>query len=164
VLLGAQQLAANAAAFTSIFLQPVNSLWFYLNVVGLSGADVCAIRFNNDSGANYWDRNLTVAAGGVVVVDTNTLSTTLIRLGVSGTVPQQIFGTIGNPSATAAKTKVLRAMVQIATGAAGTAGPANISCAGEWVNTAAQINRIDVLLVGANNYLAGSSLEVWGGI
>lgn len=164
VLLGAQQLAANAAAFSSIFIQPVNSLWFYLNVVGASGSDTCAIRFNADSGANYWDRNLTVAAGGVVVVDTNTLSTTLIRLGVAGTLNQQIFGVIGNPSAVAAKSKVLRAMVTVATGAAGTAGSINIGCAGEWVNTSTPINRIDVVMVGANNYLAGSSLMVWGNL
>lgn len=159
-----QQLTANAAAFASIFIQPVNSIMIWLNLVGFSASDQAALRFNNDSGTNYWDRNLTVVAGGVVVVDTNSAGAlAFMRLGVAGTLPTTMLITVTNPSATAAKTKVVRTSISQATGAAGTAGTGFIWGGGEWVNTSTPISRIDCLVVGANNFLAGSSIMVWGG-
>ena len=157
-----QQLTANAANFTSVFIQPVNALWIYLNINGFAVSDIVSLRFNNDSANNYWSRHLTAVAGGVVFVDNPTVSTALIRCSLTGTTQVQVFATIGNPSATAALSKLVSMRVAQATGAAGTAGTAYAFSGGEWANTANPINRIDVLTAGGNNMLAGSSLEVWG--
>lgn len=164
IYLGGQQLAVAAAAFNSIFIQPVNSITFWFNIVGFNVADILGLRFNNDSGNNYWSRHVTVAQGATLNTNTEVASTSLIRCGLAGTVNTQIFGTIGNPSAAAVDSKVVQMRVAVATGTAATAGTSFVGSAGEWVNTAAQINRIDVLTVSGNNFLPGSSIMIWGGI
>src|SRR5215475_4086485 len=94
-----QQLTANAAAFTSVFIQPVNALWLYLNIVGFSGSDQLRIRFNNDLANNYWHRNVTVAAGAATLTaNADVVSTSGILIGLAGTGPLQILATVGNPS------------------------------------------------------------------
>lgn len=106
IYIGSQTLAASSPAFPTIANIPVfNGLWVFINVSGYGGTDVVSLRFNGDSGTNYWDRTLTVAAGGVVVVDTNTVSTTLIRMGLPINKGRQVFAQIGN---LATKSKVVQ--------------------------------------------------------
>ena len=161
IYLAQQTLAANAVAFPTIAnLPPFNGLWVFINVTGYGGTDVVSLRFNGDTGTNYWDRTLTVAAGTVTpIVDTNTVSTTLIRCGKPINKGRQVFAQIGN---LATKSKVAQIMNQFGSGAAGTVADATISTAGEWVNTTVQINQIDCLTAGGLNILAGSSITVYG--
>lgn len=160
IYLASNTLTANATAFATLIVPPFNGLWVFINVSGYGGTDVVSLRFNGDSGANYWDRTLTVAAGTVTpIVDTNTVSTTLIRCGKPINKGRQVFAQIGN---LASKSKVVQIMNQFGSGAAGTAADSTISTAGEWVNTAAQITQIDCLTAGGANILAGSSICVYG--
>ena len=160
VFLGGFALTANANAFPTLFIPPYNGLWVFINVTGYAGTDVVSLRFNGDSGTNYWDRTLTVAAGTVTpIVDTNTVSTTLIRMGKPINKGRQVFAQIGN---FATRSKVVQVMNQFGSGAAGTVADTTIGSAGEWVNTTAQIIQIDCLTAGATNVISGSSIMVFG--
>lgn len=160
VFLGGWLLTANAVAFPTLFFPAFNGLWVFINVSGYGGTDVVSLRFNGDSGTNYWDRTLTVAAGTVTpIVDTNTVSTTLMRMGKPINKGRQVFAQIGN---LATKSKVCQVINQFGSGTAATVADATISTAGEWVNTAAQITQIDCLTAGGLNILAGSSIAVYG--
>jgi hypothetical protein len=152
-------LTANAVAFPTLLFPAYNSLLVMINVTGYGGTDVVSLRFNGDSGTNYWDRTLTVAAGGVVVVDTNTVSTTLIRQGLPINKGRQVMAQIGNQLS---RSKVVMVQNQFGSGAAGTAATITAGTAGEWVNTTQQITQIDCLTAGGLNILAGSSIMVYG--
>lgn len=153
-------LSANAVAFPSLIIPAYNSLLIMVNVTGYGGTDVVALRFNTDSGTNYWDRTLTVAAGTVTpIVDTNTVSTTLLRLGKPINKGRQVMAQVGN---LAGKSKVVMISNQFGSGAAGTAADTTLGTSGEWVNTTAQITQIDCLTAGGLNILAGSSIMVYG--
>jgi hypothetical protein len=161
IFLDGASLGANAAAFPLLTFPAFNSLDIRLNITGLSGSDTLILRFNADAGANYWDRNLTVAAGAVVVVDTNTTTANQIKVAIATT--KSITGRLTVTNSLAVS-KLVSGAVSMGTGAVGTAGTGVISMAGEWINTTAQITSLSVLLLGANNILAGSSVQVFGGI
>lgn len=161
VFLEGATISANAASFPTISFPAYGSLDIRLNILGFSASDIVAVRFNSDSGTNYWDRNMTAVAASVVFVDNPTASTTLIRVGIAGTksITAKLF--VGNNLGVS---KLVSGAVSMGTGAAATPGTAVVSMAGEWVNTAAQITSLTVLCVGANNLLAGSSIAVYGGL
>lgn len=153
-------LNANAVAFPTLLFPAYNSLLVMVNVTGYGGTDVVSLRFNADSGANYWDRTLTVAAGTVTpIVDTNTVSTSLMRLGKPINKGRQVMVQLGNQLS---RSKVALISNQFGSGAAGTAADTTLGTAGEWVNTTAQITQIDCLTAGGLNILAGSSIMVYG--
>ena len=154
-------LSANAAAFPLLTFPAWNSLDIRLNIMGFSGSDIVSIRFNADTGNNYWDRNLTAVAGGVVFVDNPTTTTSQIRVGIAGTKGISARLQVGNNLAVS---KLVSGTVSMGTGAVGTAGTAVVSMAGEWINTTAQIISLSIQCVGANNLLSGSSAMVYAGI
>lgn len=156
-------LAASAVSFPSFptqKFQAVQCLFIYMNISGYGGTDVVSLRFNGDSGANYWDRTVTLPASTTVLVDTNTASTTLARCGKPINKGRQVFAQVGNSPAT--KAKVIQVMNQFGTGAANTVGEATFSTGAEWVNTTDLITQLDVLTAGGLNILAGSSLMLVG--
>jgi hypothetical protein len=154
-------LTAKAAAFPTLTFAGYNSLEIRLHIAGYSAGDIGSLQFNGDTGANYWDRNVTSVAGGVVLVNTQTLSTTQMRFGISGT--GQVIA-IYNIINVLAVSKLCAGKGAMGTGAAGTGGTAIVSMAGEWVNTTAQITSVKALVVGANNFLSGSTIQVFGGL
>lgn len=161
VFLDGATISANAAAFPLLTFPAWGSLDIRLNILGFSGSDIVSLRFNADTGNNYWDRNLTAVAGGVVFVDNPTTTTSQIRVGIAGTKSISARLTVGNNLSVS---KLVSGAVAMGTGAVGTAGTAIASMAGEWVNTAAQIISLSVQCVGANNILSGSSVMVFGGV
>jgi hypothetical protein len=159
VFLGGFQLTASAPAFPSIAIPAFNSLQVNLFITGYGGSDVVSLQFNGDTGTNYADRTITAVAGGVVLVDTPTSSTTLLRCGLptaQGRVAQ--VNILNN----ATRRKVVVVNNQI--GAADATAPATITLGalGLWNNTTAQIVSILCLTAGGLNILAGSSITVWG--
>jgi len=154
-------LTAHGASFPSQTFPGYASLMIMLHIVGYSGSDLGSLRFNADSGANYWDRNLSSVAGGVVIVNNENASTTQMRFGIAGTSKVVALINIIN---IAGQSKLARGSVAMGTGAAATPGTAIVSMAGEWINTTAQITSLNVQVVGANNFLSGSSVSVFGGL
>lgn len=115
-----------------------------------------SIRFNNDTGTNYagrWD------SGGA---HATSVSQTALPL-ESGSVASAgvILSTIEILNiATSPKIGVFNA-VGVTTVGAGTA-PTNLVGSYEWVNTSAQINRIDFINGGTGNFAVGSEIIVMG--
>lgn len=161
VFLDGATISANAAAFPVLSFPAFNSLDIRLNIVGLAGSDTIAIRFNADAGNNYWDRNLTAVAAGVVIANLETLTTSMIRVGLATTKGLTARLTVVN---SLAASKVVSGAVGMGTGVVGTAGTAIASMAGEWINTTAQISSLSVISATGQNILAGSSVQVFGGI
>ena len=154
-------LTANGAAFPTLTFAGFNSLEIRLHIVGFSGSDLGSLQFNGDTGTNYWDRNITSVAGGVVLVNNQNVSTAQMRFGIAGTTQVVAIWNIINLLGTS---KLATGRGSLGTGAAGTAGTAIVSMAGEWVNTTAQITSVKALVVGANNFLSGSTIQIFGGL
>lgn len=154
-------LSANAAAFPTISFPAFGSLDIRLSILGFSATDILTLRFNSDTGNNYWDRNVTAVAGGVVFVDNPTTTTSQVRVGITGTKGVSARLTVSNNLTVS---KLISGVVALGTGAVGTAGTAVVSMAGEWINTTAQITSLSVLCAGANSFLSGSSIAVYGGL
>lgn len=158
--LGSTKLANNAASSTNITVPAREQLFIMINIVGYGGGgDVASLRFNADSGNNYWDRHLTSATGATTFSNTQNVSTSLIRVaGNSSTQSRRVTAYITNISTI---TKSVVFDVQTATNAAGTAGTLDIG-GGEWVNTANAITQIQLITAGGQNMLAGTEFTVWG--
>ena len=154
-------LTANGAAFPTLTFAGFNSLEIRLHIVGYSAGDIGSLQFNGDTGNNYWDRNLTAAAAGTTFTNTETTTTAQMRFGISGT--KQVVAVI-NIINLLGTSKLASGRMSMATGAVGTAGTAVVSMAGEWVNTTAQITSVKALVVGANNFLSGSTIQIFGGL
>jgi hypothetical protein len=105
------------------------------------------------------DRTITAVAGGVVLVDTPTASTTLIRLGLPTAQARVVQANIIN---NLSRRKTVMVNNQI--GSADATAPATIhlGALGLWNNTTAQIVQIDCVTAGGLNILAGSSITAWG--
>lgn len=162
VYLGGLVLTANAPSFPVMFIPPYNSLYVYCNVTGYGGTDVVSLQFNGDTGTNYCDRTVTLAQGTVTpLINTETASTTLIRMGVPVNVGRTVFAQIVN---NATRNKVVQTVNAVGSANAATPPLATLSSGGIWFNTTAQITSLQVLTAGGANILAGSSLLVFGGV
>jgi len=159
--LGSLKLSGNAVT-TGVLTIPARDVLFLLvNIAGYSsGGDIASLRFNGDTGANYWDRHLTSAAGGVVWTNTQTLSTTLIRLaGNVVNVHRTVAVSITN---IASLSKPLVMQTQTASTLAATGGLTDLG-SGEWVNTSAQITSIEMRTAGGSITMpSGTGFGVWG--
>ena len=119
-----------------------------------SGALNSAIRFNNDSGANYSYRYETDGSGSNAVAGANNgiVEATGGAFNCYGEID------ILNISSIA---KVSRCAPATFSNTAASA-PSNSFIWNKWANTSTQITRIDLLNVGAGDFAAGSSLIVLG--
>lgn len=131
----------------------------FISGYGGGGGDIASLRFNADSGNNYWDRHLTVAAGGTTLTNTENASTSKIRLAHSATNSGRIVTV--NIMNIANKSKPITISTQTLTAAAGTIGLLDMG-SGEWVNTSDQITSIEMLSAGANTLSSGSGFAVYG--
>jgi len=152
-------LTANAASFPVLPIPAYPTLEIRLNCPGLSGSDIPTLRFNGDGGNNYWDRNVSIAQGATLNTNAETATTAQIRLGIATT--KQIVASL-NIINFLGQGKVVSGRVVIGSGAVATPGIV-IQQAGEWVNTTAQITSVTALILGANSFLAGSSIMIFGG-
>lgn len=127
--------------------------------------DSVAIRFNNDSGTNYYNE-IDIAAGDAVQV--LTAEQLAFASGVVGIVPGalgtanywgQLETTIAGYSATN-KFKTYATLNGQSNGAA-TGSQTNRVSSGIWINTAA-ITRVTVILLTGPNFIAGSRCTLYG--
>ncbi|AQZ67644.1 unnamed protein product [[Actinomadura] parvosata subsp. kistnae] len=118
-----------------------------------SGTEV-GLRFNNDSGNNYAHHRLYGSTSGGTPSGTATTSTNLVNLGIGATAHHHISYTIA---------KYGTADIGAVTGHTAsvfTNGAQNVLTAGEWNNTSALINRIDILAHnGGVNFFGVFALE-----
>jgi hypothetical protein len=158
--LGSLRLTASAVTTGVLTIPPREQLMILVNIAGYSGGDIASLRFNGDAGATYWDRHLSAAAGGTTWTNTQTASTTLIRLAANGvtqgrTVQVSIMN-LANVS------KPITMQTCTLTGAAGTVGLADVGW-GEWVNTSAQITSVEMRTAGGSITMpAGTGFTVYG--
>lgn len=161
-----QILAANATQFPSDFFFPgTNNIIWIIAVPGYGGSDVISFRFNNDSGANYWDNTCTiapVAASGTTAPansEVATVSTSLIRLGLPINKWRLGWGQILN---FANREKGVSSNLAIGSAAPPTnTNTLHLGASGGWDGAAPtqQISRVTVLTAGGLNMLAGT--QVW---
>jgi hypothetical protein len=145
--------AGDTISVTSI---PARKYLRILIIASATGGTINAtLRFNNDSATNYSARSS--ANGGA---DGTGVSATSMGLSVTvSTADRYIEADIRN----------VLALEKLLTGHCieqGTAGAGNVTgraeLANKWVNTAAQISRIDVINAGAGDFAIGSELIVLG--
>lgn len=125
------------------------------HTVSTGGTQSPAIRFNNDSGANYAFA-YTLNFGTIATTVSNT------NLGVTSSVLQGTqFGQFEITNFTSQ-----RKLIQGQTLDDNNAGPAStcnsIQLTGKWDNTAAQITRIDITNGGAGDFAIGSQMVILG--
>lgn len=159
--LGSIRLSASAVTTGVLTIPAREQLYLLINIAGYSGGDIASLRFNGDTGANYWSRHITSAAAGVTLVNNESVSQTLLRLaGNTSTQGRSVSCSILN-LATVSKAVGI-SHIQTNTGAAGTAGLLNFG-GGEWVNTSAQITSIEMRTAGGSITMpAGTGFTVFG--
>lgn len=159
--LGSTRLTASAQATAVVTIPAREQLYILINIAGYSGGDIASLRFNGDTGTNYWSRHITFASGAATGVDNPTPSATLLRLaGNAVTQGRSVSCSIMN-LATVSKAVGI-SHIQTNTGAAATVGVLNIG-GGEWVNTTAQITTIQMLTAGGSITMpAGTGFTVYG--
>lgn len=156
-----QILTASAQQFpTSLRVNPQSIIWLEINITGYGGSDVASLRFNSDSGANYWTRFMTAAQGTSALSNVENVADSLIRLGPVTNKGRSALVRVTN---FAGKPKVVNIINSIGSGLAGTASVITLAGAGEWVNSTDQIQTIDILTQGGTvTMLTGSSVALLG--
>ena len=160
-VLGSIRLGSSAVSTGVLTIPAREYLFLIINIAGYSGGDIASLRFNGDSGANYWDRHITYAAGTTTATNVQNLSTTLIRLAGNNTTQGRVVtASIMNLSNVTKAVGISH--LQTLTGAAGTGGVLNIG-GGEWANTSAQITSIEMRTAGGSITMpAGTGFKVFG--
>ena len=80
-LLGTTVLGSSQPNTSTLTIAARTKLIIVINITGYdSGGDIAALRFNGDSGNNYWDRHMTAASMIAVFTNTQNASTNQIRL------------------------------------------------------------------------------------
>lgn len=147
-LLGGKKLTAAANSTGAITIPPRDELMIVVRINGSSGADIPALRFNGDTGANYWDRHITWAANGAATptpANVQNVSTTMARLaGATGAGMRNFTAMIGNQPGWQ---KVGTISAATSTGGATAAGTLD-NGAFEWANTTTQITSVTLLMAG----------------
>ena len=119
--------------------------------------DIASLRFNGDSGANYWSRHLHYTLG--AWIDEPLPSQTLIRLAETNSrLSRNVYVQINN---LATRGKTCNIKNQTGTADAAVVGSVNVA-GGEWVNLVDQITSIQLINQGANNMGAGTGFMVFG--
>lgn len=119
--------------------------------------DIGSIRFNGDSGTNYWSHHATYISG--AWTSTEQASTTLIRSAPTNSRLSRNFVMEINNIVNRSKTVTIKN--QTGTNDASVVGLINIGGA-EWVNTSAQIADVQLINAGTNNLITGSGFFVLG--
>lgn len=157
---GEYQVGAAPTSIGPVFFPARDVLMVIFRASSLSAADQLAFRFNEDAGANYWDRNLAAAVGGATFAETATNTSTMIRAGRDlGTLPRIgiliVMNKINVP-------KPVTCQVAMGTGAAATVGDLQFGN-GEWVNTTAPITSMTMLSAGGTaTFGVDTGLGVFG--
>jgi hypothetical protein len=161
--LGSIRLSSSAVTTGVLTIPAREQLFLLINIAGYSGSDIASLRFNGDTGSNYWSRHLTWAASTVTATDNVNISQSLLRLaGNTTTQGRSVSCSIMN-LATVSKAVGI-SHIQTNTGSAGTTGGGLLNIGGgEWVNTSAQITSIEMRTAGGSITMpAGTGFTVFG--
>lgn len=145
------------AAVTTVTFSGIDSSFriFRLTLAADPNGDVMVLRLNNDSGTTY-NREAVSFDGATVTAQRDTLTTEL-RLARTGTFEPQIGVYVISKLAANQ-----RATIQ---GDCSQMGPIQLhGVAGEWTNTSALINRIDVLATNSASFSGVIALEGMRGV
>lgn len=156
--LAATKLAVDTATFTLTF--PARELLeVHFNITGYSSSDIMSMRFNGDTGARYNHSYLQSSTAAPTSVNSGTTAQTLLRLGANAvTGARHGSAQIQNVNATSHPVTV-----QSMTASAATAAPTMSLGGGTWTAAAAtQITSITFLNTGSPQFLAGTSVVVFG--
>jgi hypothetical protein len=157
--LGSTKLTVQAASTAVVAFPARDLLMVVVDVTGYSGADVASLRFNGDSGANYWWRHLQSAAAATTFTNSQGLSAPRCQLAGTAVVQGRSVQVFITNFRTVSKAAIIR--TQNNTNAAATGGILTLGGC-EWVNTTAQITSIQMLNAGANQLTVGSGFAVFG--
>lgn len=119
--------------------------------------DIASIRFNGDSGNNYWSHHATYIAG--AWTPTETASASLIR--IAPTNSRLSRNAVLEVNNLANRSKTVTFKNQTGTNDATVVGLLNVGGA-EWVNTSDQISTVQLVNAGTNNIITGSGFFVLG--
>ncbi len=134
------------------------------DITGTTG-DTVRLRFNNDTGSNYWSEWIEAVSTTAVSGATFTALTLLNAGRVTGsTSAANCFGSVQITVPGYASTAWHKTIHMEATAEAGTgAGATYMQRGGGTWNSTAAINRVTVYLAGAGtNYVTGSQLRIYG--
>lgn len=158
--LGSTVFTSSQQASAVVAIPPRDVLQIQVRVTGYSGGDIASLRFNGDTGANYWSRCISWAAAGTTATNAQNASATLARLFAQTTTLQR-SATVGITNY-ATTSKVGNISAQTSSGSAGTI-PVIEFGGFEWVNTSAQITSVQLLTAGGSITMpAGTGFAVFG--
>lgn len=158
--LGSYVFTSSLQTSPAIPIAPRDLLLIQVRVTGYSGGDIASLRFNGDTGTNYWWRCLSVAAGGVTWTNAQAASATLLQLHPATTTQQRSSAHFITNLAT--KAKVMTTTATTSTGSAATVGAGELGW-GEWVNTSTQITSVTLLTAGGSVTMpTGTGFSVFG--
>lgn len=131
-------------------------LKIYASLRATGGVADLGLRFNNDTATNYSAR---YDSGGV---HASAVSVNHVSMD-SGTIAS---GGVAIIEALAINIAAYEKVFNFATGSVATAGaataPAELQGVGKWANTSVQINRVDIVNLGAGDFAIGSEVIVLG--
>ena len=160
--LGRTKLAASAHETAVVTIEPRDILWIQVYITAYGGTpdvtgDIGSLRFNGDTGNNYWTRHLYYDAG--AWNDVVTASTSLIRLAPTNSrLSRNVLCTVNNQDN---RSKTVNMKNQTGTNDATVAGQVNIA-GGEWVNLTDRITSVQLVNAGSNNLITGTGFYIEG--
>lgn len=158
--LGFAKLSSTASTTGAVTVTAYDQLMIVVRILGIATATVPALRFNGDSGTNYWYRYVTCAAGGTTLANTQVTSTTQAALsGNSDTHARTVVVNITNDIGT---TKAGTVASQVGTGTQTTAGALDLCGGFEWNNNFSQITSIELRTVSGAAMSVGSGMLIFG--
>ena len=154
--LGSTTLTGDGDSIAVTLSESMNFLMLYVHCVG-SGAIAGRLRFNDDSGNNYSYLNSNNFGSADSAINQNMAN----PANQDPPDDTDIFFTMFGSSYAADEKAFYSHMNQPNTAGAGTA-PNSTENAFKWVNTSAQITKVDIINGGAGSFAAGSELVVLG--
>jgi len=160
--LGSTVLSAGAQTTATVTIAARELLLIQIRVTGYGApGDIASLRFNGDTGTNYWNRFIQAAAGGTTLTNTQNASDTGIRLGPVA-IQQARAGLIVINNRLATRKGCMISVMEGSADAA-TIPPLDMGAVGQWTNTAAQITSVVMVSIqAAANMGTGSGFAVWG--
>jgi len=160
--LGSTKLAAAAHETAVVNIAARDFLWIFVRIASYGGSpdatgDIGSLRFNGDSGANYWSQHAQFISG--AWTEFSVPNAALIRLaGTNSRLSRNVMVTVNN---LATRGKTCNIKNQTGTADAATVGTINIG-GGEWVNLVDQITSVQLVDQGSNNMGANTGFIVLG--
>lgn len=166
VFAGSTKLGAAATTTSVLTIAAFDELLVMYRITGYGAADIGAFRFGGtagavDTAANYWDRNLSSAQNTATFTNTQTASSTMVRVAQATATTQRNGLLVVSNNATTSKMVGHLNSLLTNTAAPATVGALQIG-GGEWVNTTQQIIALQMLTAGGQTLSAGTGFAVWG--